>query len=82
MRRFFVVNLALSLFVATLSRAATTTTSPTTLPEAPSPSEPADQAAPRMGHNGQVSDYFMKMHIMFLQQRSWGESISYSWATL
>ncbi|MGA3065882.1 MAG: GDSL-type esterase/lipase family protein [Tepidisphaeraceae bacterium] len=42
------------------------------LPPEPVPSEPADQAAPKLGKDGNVSEYFMKMHIMFLQQRALG----------
>jgi lysophospholipase L1-like esterase len=50
-------------------------TSPSTqpaLPPEPVPSEPADKASPRIGRDGQVSEYFMKMHVMFLQQRALG----------
>ena len=49
--------------------------------------EPADQPAPKLGKDGNVSEYFMKMHIMFLHQRALGgidllfigDSITDSW---
>src|SRR5580698_2388750 len=75
MGRFVVGILALVLLIGLWASAATTTTSPTTrpaLPPMPIPSEPADKPAPRMGRDGKVSDYFMKMHIMFLEQGKLG----------
>jgi lysophospholipase L1-like esterase len=75
MRRFLVAILALALSIARWTSAATTTTSPTTRPAPPPmpvPSEPADKAAPRMSRDGKVSDYFLKMHAMFLQQAQRG----------